>query len=119
MSTFDRDVGEVRSWFESPRFAGLRRLHTAREVMEQRGSIRGDYAVARDAAEAFHTRLRQLFADLGSLYLLMLGAVAIAIMLFAPRGVWGLLADRFGLQIFPLQRRLALADDPKKPGRLE
>jgi branched-chain amino acid transport system permease protein len=50
--------------------------------------------------------LRQLFADLGSLYLLMLGAVAIVIMLKAPRGVWGLVADRFGLQIFPLQRRV-------------
>jgi isocitrate lyase len=63
MSTFDRDVAEVRRWFESPRFAGLRRLHTAREVVEQRGSIRGDHAVARDAAEAFHARLRQLFAE--------------------------------------------------------
>jgi branched-chain amino acid transport system permease protein len=51
--------------------------------------------------------LRQVFADLGSLYLLMLGAVAIVIMLKAPRGVWGLVADRFGLQIFPLQRRVA------------
>jgi len=51
--------------------------------------------------------LRQLFADLGSLYLLLLGAVAIVIMLKAPRGVWGLAADRFGLQIFPLQRRVA------------
>jgi len=51
--------------------------------------------------------LRQSFADLGSLYLLMLGAVAILIMLKAPRGVWGLAADRFGLQIFPLQRRVA------------
>jgi branched-chain amino acid transport system permease protein len=63
--------------------------------------------------------LRQLFSDLGSLYLLMLGAVPIAVMLFAPRGAWGLVADRFGLQIFPLQRRLALADDPTKPGRPE
>src|SRR5215470_1570092 len=51
--------------------------------------------------------LRQVFADLGSLYLLMLGAVAIVIMLKAPRGVWGLVADRFGLQIFPLRRRVA------------
>jgi branched-chain amino acid transport system permease protein len=50
--------------------------------------------------------LRQLFADLGSLYLIMLGVVAILIMLKAPRGVWGLVADRFALQIFPLQRRL-------------
>jgi branched-chain amino acid transport system permease protein len=37
----------------------------------------------------------------------MLSAVAIVIMLKAPRGVWGLVADRFGLQIFPLQRRVA------------
>src|SRR5258708_16082308 len=51
--------------------------------------------------------LRQSFADLGSLYLLILGAVAILIMLKAPRAVWGLVADRFVLQIFPLQRRVA------------
>ncbi|HKA81367.1 MAG TPA: branched-chain amino acid ABC transporter permease, partial [Xanthobacteraceae bacterium] len=38
--------------------------------------------------------LRQTLADLGSLYLLMLGAVAIAVMLFAPKGIWGLIADR-------------------------
>ncbi len=63
MSTFDREVAEMRRWFESPRFAGLRRLHTAREVVEQRGTIRAEYAVARDAAEAFHARLRQLFQE--------------------------------------------------------
>src|SRR5260370_24612228 len=51
--------------------------------------------------------LRQLFADLGSLYLLMLGGVAILIILKAPRGVWGLVADRVGSQVFRLQRRLA------------
>jgi branched-chain amino acid transport system permease protein len=50
--------------------------------------------------------LRQTLADLGSLYLLMLGAVAIAVMLFAPRGIWGYLADRFGWQLLPLERRL-------------
>ena len=58
------------------------------------------------AGTAIFFLLRQLFADLGSLYLLMLGAVAIVIMLKAPRGVWGLVADRFGLQIFPLRRRV-------------
>jgi isocitrate lyase len=63
MSTFEGDVQEVRSWFESPRFTGLRRLHSAREVVEQRGSIRADYAVARDAAEGFYARLRQLFDE--------------------------------------------------------
>jgi branched-chain amino acid transport system permease protein len=58
--------------------------------------------------------LRQTLADLGSLYLLMLGAVAIAVMLFAPKGIWGLVADRFGWQLLPLERRLRFtADMPK------
>jgi branched-chain amino acid transport system permease protein len=50
--------------------------------------------------------LRQTFADLGSLYLLMLGTVAIVVMLKAPKGIWGLVADRFGWQLLPLERRL-------------
>jgi branched-chain amino acid transport system permease protein len=55
--------------------------------------------------------LRQSFADLGSIYLLMLGAVAIAVMLIAPKGVWGFFADRFGWQMLPLARHVVL------PGR--
>jgi branched-chain amino acid transport system permease protein len=50
--------------------------------------------------------LRQTLADLGSLYLLMLGVVAIAVMLKAPKGIWGLVADRYGWQLLPLERRL-------------
>ena len=50
--------------------------------------------------------LRQSLADLGAIYLLILGVVAIAVMLWAPKGLWGLIADRFGWQVFPLQRRL-------------
>jgi branched-chain amino acid transport system permease protein len=57
--------------------------------------------------------LRQTLADLGSLYLLMLGAVAIAVMLFAPKGIWGLLADRFGWQLLPLERRLRFTPDAR------
>jgi len=53
--------------------------------------------------------LRQTLADLGSLYLLMLGAVAIAVMLKAPKGIWGYVADRFGWQLLPLERRLTIA----------
>jgi branched-chain amino acid transport system permease protein len=52
--------------------------------------------------------LRQTLADLGAIYLLILGVVAIAIMLKAPKGLWGLVADRFGWQVFPLQRRLVI-----------
>ena len=62
MPTFEQDVIEMRRWFDSPRFAGLKRLYTAREVVEQRGAIRADYAIARDAAAGFHARLRELFA---------------------------------------------------------
>jgi isocitrate lyase len=59
--SIDKEISEMRGWFESPRFAGIKRLHTAREVVEQRGSIRNEYTVARDAAEGFHARLRALY----------------------------------------------------------
>jgi branched-chain amino acid transport system permease protein len=50
--------------------------------------------------------LRQAFSDLGSVYLLMLGVVAIIIMMRAPQGLWGLVASRFGWKLFPLDRRV-------------
>lgn len=55
--------------------------------------------------------LRQTMADLGPVYLIVLGAAAVAIMLFAPKGLWGLFADRFGWQLFPVGRRLILPTD--------
>jgi branched-chain amino acid transport system permease protein len=58
--------------------------------------------------------MRQTLADLGSLYLLMMGAVAIIVMLFAPKGLWGLIAERFGWQVLPLQRHLVLAANPQQ-----
>jgi isocitrate lyase len=62
MTSFDDEVAQTRQWFQSPRFAKTRRLHSAREVVEQRGTIRPDYTVAREAAEAFYARLRELFS---------------------------------------------------------
>ena len=50
--------------------------------------------------------LRQFLADLGSIYLMMLGAIAIVVMLFAPKGLWGLVADKLGWQLLPLERRV-------------
>jgi len=50
--------------------------------------------------------LRQTLADLGPVYLLMLGAVAIVVMLKAPKGIWGLIVDKLDWQVFPLQRRV-------------
>jgi branched-chain amino acid transport system permease protein len=52
--------------------------------------------------------LRETLADLGAIYLMILGVVAIAVMLKAPKGLWGLIADRFGWQVFPLERRLVM-----------
>jgi branched-chain amino acid transport system permease protein len=50
--------------------------------------------------------LQNLLADYGSWYLLVLGLIGILIMLFAPRGLWGLFADRTGIQLFPVRRIL-------------
>ena len=50
--------------------------------------------------------LREFLADLGSIYLITLGVVGIVVMLRAPKGLWGYVADRFGWQAFPLSRRL-------------
>jgi branched-chain amino acid transport system permease protein len=54
--------------------------------------------------------LRQTLADLGTIYLMMLGAVAIVVMLWAPKGIWGLVVEHFGWEIFPLERRVVLDD---------
>ena len=53
----------AREWFAQPRFDGIVRLHTAREVAAQQGTIQPDYTVARQASEGFFARLRELFAE--------------------------------------------------------
>ena len=55
--------------------------------------------------------LRQTLAELGTIYLMMLGTVAILVMLLAPKGIWGLIVDRLGWQVFPLERRVLLDGD--------
>jgi branched-chain amino acid transport system permease protein len=55
--------------------------------------------------------LRQTLADLGALYLLTLGAVAIVVMLWAPKGIWGVIVEKLDWQIFPLQRRVIFLSD--------
>jgi len=61
MNSFEEKVREVSEWFASPRFAGIIRLYSPRQVVEQRGTIATDYPVARAAAEGFYARLRELF----------------------------------------------------------
>ncbi|MDX1890333.1 isocitrate lyase ICL2 [Mycolicibacterium sp. 050158] len=61
--SFEKDVAATQQYFDSPRFEGIVRLYTARQVCEQRGTIACEYPVARDAAAAFHPRLRELFGQ--------------------------------------------------------
>lgn len=60
---FDKDLAATQRFIGSPRFDGIVRLFTARQVVEQRGTIPTDYTVAREAAAAFYERLRELFAE--------------------------------------------------------
>ncbi|MDT5248388.1 MAG: isocitrate lyase [Mycobacterium sp.] len=62
-TTFEQDVAATQQYFDSPRFEGIVRLYTARQVVEQRGTIPTSYTVARDAAAGFYARLRELFAE--------------------------------------------------------
>ena len=63
MRSFEKEIAAMQEWFDSPRFAGIVRLYTARQVVEQSGTITTDYPVAREAAAAFYDRLRQLFVE--------------------------------------------------------
>jgi isocitrate/methylisocitrate lyase len=57
------ELEATRRWIDDERFAGLVRLYSARQVVEQRGTIESDYPVARGAAVRLHARLRELFAQ--------------------------------------------------------
>ena len=59
--SFDAEVRSAQAWMSSPRFEGVTRLYSARQVVEQRGLIDQDYTVARVAADRFYSRLRELF----------------------------------------------------------
>jgi branched-chain amino acid transport system permease protein len=67
------------------------------------GSIEGPFV----GALVFFA-LRYFLADYGAWYMILLGAVAVMIMLLAPRGLWGLLSDRYDIHFFPVRRRVRL-----------
>ena len=56
-------VAAAQAWIDQPRFTHTTRLHTARDIAEQQGSIATAYPVAAEAATAFYDRLRALFAS--------------------------------------------------------
>ena len=49
--------------------------------------------------------LRQVFADAGNWYLILMGAVAVITMLVAKKGIWGAIRKRFGIVIFATAKK--------------
>jgi isocitrate lyase len=62
-SFFEDEVKATREWMGGGRFAEITRVHTPRQVVEQQGTLPTDYTVARNAAERFYARLRELFSE--------------------------------------------------------
>lgn len=56
--------------------------------------------------------LQNWLAGFGAWYLMLLGGLAVAVMLFCPRGLWGTLAARYNIALFPIQRRLERLEAP-------
>jgi branched-chain amino acid transport system permease protein len=46
--------------------------------------------------------LQHTLAQNGAWYLILVGGIAVVVAMFAPRGLWGLLADRFDFRLFPV-----------------
>jgi len=63
MGSFTKEVEATKTWVSGPRFEGITRLYSARQVVEQRGTIPTDYTVARTMADAFYERLRELHSQ--------------------------------------------------------
>lgn len=63
MSQLEAEIRKTKRYFSSARFREITRLYSPRQVVEQRGTIRRDYSIAKNAADAFYKRLRELFAE--------------------------------------------------------
>jgi branched-chain amino acid transport system permease protein len=50
--------------------------------------------------------MQRYLADFGAWYLILLGALGIVVMLFAPKGLWGFVSERYNLTLFPVRRKL-------------
>ncbi len=72
--------------------------------------------------------LQQVLSDYGTWYLILIGALAAGVVVFAQRGLWGTLVRKKAVDLFPVRRRLCLEtvcfteETPRKsgeePGRL-
>jgi branched-chain amino acid transport system permease protein len=62
--------------------------------------------------------MRDQLSDFGPWYLMLLGALAIVVMLFFRKGLWGTFADRYDIHLFPVRRRFEAVEtqDRGNPG---
>jgi branched-chain amino acid transport system permease protein len=62
--------------------------------------------------------LLQSLSQYGTLYMLLLGIVAVIMATVAPKGIWGFIVKKWDIHLFPVRRRLVLdtpADQDVKP----
>ena len=52
--------------------------------------------------------LREALSDYGSWYMILLGTLEITAMIRFPQGLWGLVAERWDIRVFPVQRRVRM-----------
>lgn len=57
--------------------------------------------------------LDENLSELGAWWFIILGVVLVVVMLRAPQGIWGIIQERTGLRLFPVQRRLVI-DEPRR-----
>ncbi len=63
--------------------------------------------------------LRNYLSGFAEWSIILLGSIAVIMMLIAPDGLWGVLHRRFGLELFPVSRRLPTAPAHGQPATVE
>jgi branched-chain amino acid transport system permease protein len=59
--------------------------------------------------------LQQTLAQQGAWYLVILGSVAIIVALWQPRGLWGAVRDKFGIELLPVGHWVGSRREPRSP----
>jgi isocitrate lyase len=62
MNSDNKKILETESWFSSPRFENIIRLHSAEQVVAQQGTIPAEYLIAEKAADDFYRLLKDFFS---------------------------------------------------------
>ena len=63
MNSLDQRISDMNEFMQTPRYKEITRLYSAQQVVQQQGTIENQYPIAKQAAEGFYSRLRELFAS--------------------------------------------------------